>query len=143
MIRSLRIICRLGPEIASLPIDASAMASEAEQAQKKALEARMAAMQTAPDSLTAEVHGRAAATGMAVSDATPRYGTFMVGKTDAPDKLSTQRPNPFVAMIGDYAAIMGNGRGDNRVEFGGRASNPHCRAGGHMLGVPSGLQRQF
>jgi predicted porin len=41
-------------------------------------------------------------------------------KTDAPYKLSTTRFNPFYATIGDYAAIMGNTGGDNRVEFSTR-----------------------
>jgi len=44
------------------------------------------------------------------------WGAVLFGKTDAPYKLSTTRMNPFVAMIGDYAAIMG----DTRVEFGTR-----------------------
>jgi predicted porin len=47
----------------------------------------------------------------------PKWGSVMFGKTDAPYKLSTARMNPFFAMIGDYAAIMGNTGGDNRVEF--------------------------
>jgi predicted porin len=48
------------------------------------------------------------------------WGAVLFGKTDAPYKLSTTRMNPFVAMIGDYAAIMGNTGGDTRVEFGTR-----------------------
>jgi predicted porin len=47
-------------------------------------------------------------------------GTFRVGKTDAPYKNSTARMNPFNGQIGDYAVIMGNSGGDNRVEFGTR-----------------------
>ncbi len=50
----------------------------------------------------------------------PRFGALVFGKTDAPYKLSTARMNPFVAMVGDYAAIMGNTGGDTRVEFGTR-----------------------
>jgi predicted porin len=50
----------------------------------------------------------------------PRWGAVLFGKTDAPYKLSTARLNPFVGMIGDYAAIMGNTGGDTRVEFGTR-----------------------
>ena len=267
MIRNLRMIALLGTAFAALPVCSTAMASDAEQAQIKALEARMAVMQAALDSLTQELHGHASAPAPAVSDAAPRatpvgdtapaplklaksgeatrrgvletkpgkaatfytaggevtaygnfdvsvdvttkglhrltapdgsrpvgnvgwltdissnmsyvglkgfqpiaggalrlvyqfetqidissssgtaetnsnqsnvvkggltsrntfigietphYGTFLVGKTDAPYKQSTQRLNPFVAMIGDYAAIMGNSGGDNRVEFGTR-----------------------
>ena len=50
----------------------------------------------------------------------PKLGALVFGKTDAPYKLSTARRNPFVATIGDYAAIMGNTGGDTRVEFGTR-----------------------
>ncbi len=50
----------------------------------------------------------------------PDWGAVMVGKTDAPYKNSTQRMNPFSGTWGDYAAIMGNTGGDNRVEFGTR-----------------------
>ena len=50
----------------------------------------------------------------------PRFGALVFGKSDAPYKLSTARLNPFIAMIGDYAAIMGNTGGDTRVEFGTR-----------------------
>ena len=47
-------------------------------------------------------------------------GNFKIGKTDAPYKNSTSRMNPFNATIGDYAIVMGNTGGDNRVEFGTR-----------------------
>jgi predicted porin len=47
-------------------------------------------------------------------------GAFKIGKTDAPYKTSTARMNPFNGHINDYAAIMGNSGGDNRVEFGTR-----------------------
>jgi predicted porin len=50
----------------------------------------------------------------------PQYGALLIGKTDAPYKQSTARLNPFIGMVGDYAAIMGNTGGDNRVEFGTR-----------------------
>jgi hypothetical protein len=48
------------------------------------------------------------------------WGAIMVGKTDAPYKMSTARMNPFSGMFGDYQVIMGNTGGDNRVEFGTR-----------------------
>jgi len=48
------------------------------------------------------------------------WGSAKVGKTDAPYKKSTARMNPFNGMIGDYAVVMGNTGGDNRVEFGTR-----------------------
>jgi predicted porin len=47
-------------------------------------------------------------------------GSLKIGKTDSPYKMSTQKMNPFVGMWGDYAVIMGNTGGDNRVEFGTR-----------------------
>lgn len=50
----------------------------------------------------------------------PDWGSLMIGKTDAPYKLSTAKMNPFSAMIGDYQVIMANTGGDNRVEFGTR-----------------------
>jgi predicted porin len=50
----------------------------------------------------------------------PVLGAFKVGKTDAPYKNSTAAFNPFVGEIGDYAVVMGNTGGDNRVEFGTR-----------------------
>lgn len=51
------------------------------------------------------------------------WGTLAVGKRETPYKTSTDRLNPFSAMIGDYRVIMGNTGGDNRVEFGLRASH--------------------
>lgn len=50
----------------------------------------------------------------------PDYGALLIGKTDAPYKQSTARLDPFIGMVGDYAAIMGNTGGDNRVEFATR-----------------------
>jgi predicted porin len=50
----------------------------------------------------------------------PDWGSFKVGKTDAPYKNSTAMMNPFSGMLGDYQVIMGNTGGDNRVEFGTR-----------------------
>jgi predicted porin len=50
----------------------------------------------------------------------PAWGAVKIGKTDAPYKNSTSNMNPFNGMWGDYAVIMGNSGGDNRVEFGTR-----------------------
>jgi predicted porin len=52
--------------------------------------------------------------------ASPAWGAFKIGKTDAPYKTSTASMNPFSGMWGDYSVIMGNSGGDNRVEFGTR-----------------------
>jgi predicted porin len=48
------------------------------------------------------------------------WGRFKFGTFYSPYKKSTDRLNPFSGMLGDYAAIMGNSGGDNRVEFGTR-----------------------
>ena len=48
------------------------------------------------------------------------WGKLKVGTTYSPYKKATDRMNPFSGMLGDYAVIMGNTGGDNRVEFGTR-----------------------
>jgi len=48
------------------------------------------------------------------------WGKLKFGTTYAPYKKSTDRMNPFSGMLGDYAIVMGNSGGDNRVEFGTR-----------------------
>lgn len=48
------------------------------------------------------------------------WGKLKIGTTYAPYKSATDRMNPFSGMLGDYAVIMGNTGGDNRVEFGTR-----------------------
>jgi predicted porin len=49
-----------------------------------------------------------------------QWGKLKFGTTYSPYKKSTDRLNPFSGMLGDYAVIMGNTGGDNRVEFGTR-----------------------
>jgi len=51
------------------------------------------------------------------------WGAVKIGKMETPYKTSTDPLNPFSGMIGDYRVIMGNTGGDNRVEFGLRASH--------------------
>jgi predicted porin len=48
------------------------------------------------------------------------WGKLKFGTTYSPYKKSTDRMNPFSGMLGDYAVVMGNTGGDNRVEFGTR-----------------------
>ena len=48
------------------------------------------------------------------------WGKLKFGTTYSPYKKSTDRLNPFSGELGDYAVIMGNSGGDNRVEFGTR-----------------------
>jgi predicted porin len=55
--------------------------------------------------------------------ANPAIGAIKIGKSDAPYKNSTAAFNPFSGMWGDYAVVMGNTGGDNRVEFGTRVSH--------------------
>jgi predicted porin len=53
----------------------------------------------------------------------PEYGAIKIGKTTGPYQNSTAAFNPFAGQIGDYAVVMGNSGGDNRVEFGTRLSH--------------------
>src|SRR5580700_7454336 len=48
------------------------------------------------------------------------WGKLKFGEMYMPYKTSTDRLNPFSGTLGDYAVIMGNTGGDNRVEFGTR-----------------------
>ncbi len=48
------------------------------------------------------------------------WGSIKFGTTYTPYKKATDRLNPFSGMLGDYAVVMGNSGGDNRVEFGTR-----------------------
>jgi hypothetical protein len=61
--------------------------------------------------------------GLGSADPMNDWGKIKFGTTYAPYKKSTDRFNPFSGMIGDYAAVMGNTGGDNRVEFGTRLNN--------------------
>jgi len=71
--------------------------------------------------------------------ASAEWGAIMIGKTDAPYKVSTARMNPFFGMISDYQSIMGNTGGDNRVEFGTRLDHSiwyeSPKRGGFVLDV--------
>jgi predicted porin len=51
------------------------------------------------------------------------WGGVRIGKSETPYKTSTDRLNPFSGMLGDYRVMIGNTGGDNRVEFGLRASH--------------------
>ncbi len=50
-------------------------------------------------------------------------GRLKFGEMYMPYKTSTDRLNPFGSGLGNYAVIMGNTGGDNRVEFGTRADH--------------------
>jgi predicted porin len=51
------------------------------------------------------------------------WGQVKFGEMYMPYKTSTDRLNPFGTGLGNYAAIMGNSGGDNRVEFGTRGDD--------------------
>jgi predicted porin len=51
------------------------------------------------------------------------WGKLKFGELYMPYKTSTDRLNPFGSSLGNYAAIMGNTGGDNRVEFGTRSDD--------------------
>ena len=73
--------------------------------------------------LSNQVNGSLFSRNSYIGLASKDWGAIKVGKTDAPYKNSTAAFNPFSGMIGDYASIMGNSGGDNRVEFGTRISH--------------------
>jgi predicted porin len=51
------------------------------------------------------------------------WGRVRIGEMFMPYKTSTDRLNPFGTGLGNYAVIMGNTGGDNRVEFGTRSDH--------------------
>ncbi len=51
------------------------------------------------------------------------WGRIRVGEMFMPYKTSTDRLNPFGSGLGNYAVVMGNTGGDNRVEFGTRSDH--------------------
>ena len=51
------------------------------------------------------------------------WGKVKFGEMYMPYKTSTDRLNPFGSGLGNYATIMGNTGGDNRVEFGTRGDD--------------------
>ena len=73
--------------------------------------------------LSNQVNGALFSRNSFIGLASPMWGAIKVGKTDGPYKNSTAAFNPFSGMWGDYAVIMGNSGGDNRVEFGTRISH--------------------
>jgi predicted porin len=51
------------------------------------------------------------------------WGRVKFGEMYMPYKTSTDRLNPFGTGLGNYAVVMGNTGGDNRVEFGTRSDD--------------------
>jgi predicted porin len=73
--------------------------------------------------LSDQVNGGLFSRNSYIGMANPVIGAFKIGKEDTPYKSSTAAFNPFTGMWGDYSVIMGNTGGDNRVEFGYRATH--------------------
>jgi predicted porin len=73
--------------------------------------------------LSDQVNGALFSRNSYIGMANPAIGAIKIGKEDTPYKSSTAAFNPFSGMWGDYAVIMGNTGGDNRVEFGYRATH--------------------
>src|SRR5262249_12058347 len=73
--------------------------------------------------LSNQVNGALFSRNSYIGLANPAIGAIKIGKEDTPYKTSTAAFNPFSGMWGDYAVVMGNTGGDNRVEFGYRASH--------------------
>jgi predicted porin len=73
--------------------------------------------------LSNQVNGALFSRNSYIGLASPAWGAIKIGKEDTPYKSSTAAFNPFSGQWGDYSVIMGNTGGDNRVEFGYRASH--------------------
>jgi predicted porin len=73
--------------------------------------------------LSNQVNGALFSRNSYIGMANPAIGAIKIGKEDTPYKTSTAAFNPFSGEWGDYSVIMGNTGGDNRVEFGYRASH--------------------
>jgi hypothetical protein len=71
--------------------------------------------------------------GLGAADPNNDWGKLKFGTTYSPYKKSTDRMNPFSGMLGDYAVIMGNSGGDNRVEFGTRLNNSIWYESPHLV----------
>jgi len=73
--------------------------------------------------LSDQVNGALFSRNSFIGIASSTWGAIKIGKSDAPYKNSTAAFNPFSGEWGDYAVIMGNTGGDNRVEFGTRVDH--------------------
>jgi len=73
--------------------------------------------------LSQNVNGALFSRNTYIGMSSPEVGGFKIGKTTGPYQNSTAAFNPFAGQIGDYAVVMGNTGGDNRVEFGTRLNH--------------------
>ena len=73
----------------------------------------------------------------------PAWGKVKFGEMYMPYKTSTDRLNPFGSGLGNYAAIMGNTGGDNRVEFGTRGDDVVFYTSPTLFGLTFDAAYQF
>src|SRR5215472_13119207 len=73
--------------------------------------------------LSNQVNGALFSRNSYIGLANSAIGAIKIGKEDTPYKTSTAAFNPSSDTWGDYGVVMGNTGGDNRVEFGYRASH--------------------
>lgn len=71
------------------------------------------------------------------------WGKVRFGEMYMPYKTSTDRLNPFGSSLGNYASIMGNTGGDNRVEFGTRGDDVVSYASPTWAGLSFEAAYQF
>lgn len=71
------------------------------------------------------------------------WGKVRFGEMYMPYKTSTDRLNPFGSGLGNYAVIMGNTGGDNRVEFGTRGDDVVFYTSPTMYGFTFDVAYQF
>ena len=73
----------------------------------------------------------------------PSWGKIKFGEMYMPYKVSTDRLNPFGTGLGNYAVIMGNSGGDNRIEFGTRGDDVVYYSSPTWSGISFDVAYQF
>src|SRR5580704_3784106 len=71
------------------------------------------------------------------------WGKIKFGEMYMPYKVSTDRLNPFGTGLGNYAVIMGNTGGDNRIEFGTRGDDVVYYSSPTWAGISFDVAYQF
>ena len=71
------------------------------------------------------------------------WGKIKFGELYMPYKVSTDRLNPFGTGLGNYAVIMGNTGGDNRIEFGTRGDDVVYYSSPTWAGISFDVAYQF
>ncbi len=73
----------------------------------------------------------------------PSWGKIKFGEMYMPYKVSTDRLNPFGTGLGNYAVVMGNSGGDNRIEFGTRGDDVVYYSSPTWAGISFDVAYQF